>query len=123
MAEAAARGLARDRNFALLWTGQTVSELGSAVTALVLPLVAVATLGASAIAVSLVAAASSVAWLVVALPAGAWVDRVRRRPVLIAADLGRAAALTTVPVAWTLGPRRRGGGAPPRPGPPPARSG
>lgn len=101
--ETGVRGLARDRNFALLWTGQTVSELGSAVTVLALPLVAVATLGASAFEVSLVAAATSVAWLVIGLPAGAWVDRVRRRPVLIAADLGRAAALGTVPVAWALG--------------------
>jgi len=96
------RGLARDRNFALLWTGQAISELGSAVTVLVLPLIAVVTLGASAFEVSLVSAATSVAWLVVGLPAGAWADRVRRRPVLIAADIGRALALATVPVAWWL---------------------
>jgi MFS family permease len=93
----------RDRDFRLLWTGQTISEFGSAVTALALPLVAVSTLGASAFEVSLVAAATSVAWLVVGLPAGAWVDRVRRRPVLIGADLGRALVLATVPVAWALG--------------------
>jgi len=97
------RSLARDRSFALLWTGQTISEFGSAITTLVLPLIAVATLHASAFEVSLVAAATSVAWLVIGLPAGAWVDRVRRRPVLIAADLGRALALATVPIAWALG--------------------
>lgn len=96
MAEVAGvRGLARDRSFALLWTGQTISEFGSVITALALPLVAVATLGASTFEVSLVVAATSVAWLVIGLPAGAWVDRVRRRPVLIAADLGRALALAT----------------------------
>jgi MFS family permease len=95
--------LARDRSFALLWAGQTVSDLGSAITTLALPLVAVTTLAASAFQVSLVAAATSVAWLVIGLPAGAWVDRVRRRSVLIAADLGRAVLLTTVPVAWALG--------------------
>lgn len=97
------RSLARDRDFALLWTGQAISEFGSAITMLALPLIAVATLHASTFEVSLVAAATSVAWLVIGLPAGAWVDRVRRRPVLIAADLGRAVALTTVPVAWALG--------------------
>jgi MFS family permease len=104
MAEATGtRSLARDRNFALLWTGQAISEFGSAITLLALPLIAVMTLRASAFEVSLVAAATSVAWLVIGLPAGAWVDRVRRRSVLIAADLGRALALVTVPVAWSLG--------------------
>lgn len=98
----ALRSLARDRRFALLWTGQTISEFGSAVTTLAMPLIAVSTLAASAFQVSLVAAATSVAWLVVGLPAGAWVDRVRRRPVLIAADLGRALALATIPVAWAI---------------------
>lgn len=94
--------LTRDRSFVLLWAGQTISEFGSAITTLALPLIAVVTLGASAFQTSLVAAATTVAWLVVGLPAGAWVDRVRRRPVLIAADLGRALALATVPAAWAL---------------------
>lgn len=103
MAEATgARSLTRDRNFALLWAGQTISEFGSAITTLALPLIAVVTLGATAFEASLVAAATTVAWLVVGLPAGAWVDRVRRRPVLIAADIGRALALATVPAAWAL---------------------
>lgn len=98
-----ARSLIRERNSVLLWAGQTISELGTAVTALALPLVAVVTLGATAFQASLVAAATSVAWLIIGLPSGAWVDRVRRRPVLIAADLGRALALATVPVAWFFG--------------------
>jgi MFS family permease len=103
MVEATGRpSLVRDRDFVLLWTGQAISEFGSAITALALPLIAVVTLGASAFEVSLVAAATSVAWLVVGLPAGAWVDRVRRRSVLIAADVGRALALATVPVAWAM---------------------
>lgn len=103
MARTTGVGLTRDRNFALLWTGQTISEFGSAITAFALPLIAVATLRASAFEVSLVAAATSVAWLVIGLPAGAWVDRIRRRPLLVAADLGRALALTTVPLAWAMG--------------------
>src|SRR5262245_25513355 len=103
MVEATGAGsLLRNRNFVLFWTGQTISEFGSAVTMLALPLIAVVTLGATAFEASLVAAATTVAWLVVGLPAGAWVDRVRRRPVLIAADLGRAVALATVPLAWAL---------------------
>jgi MFS family permease len=95
-------GMRRDRRFALLWAGQTISEFGSAITTLALPLIAVLTLDATAFQTSLVAAATTVAWLVVGLPAGAWVDRVRRRPVLIATDLGRALALATVPAAWAL---------------------
>ncbi|GII25832.1 MFS transporter [Planosporangium mesophilum] len=95
-------GLWRDRDFALLWTGQTVSEFGSMVTLIALPLVAVVGLRATPFEVGLVTAASSVAWLVVGLPAGVWVDRVRRRPLMIWADLGRAVALATVPAAWAL---------------------
>lgn len=97
------RSLARDRFFTPFWAGQTISEFGSAITTVALPLIAVVTLGASAFETSLVAAATTVAWLVIGLPAGAWVDRVRRRPVLIAADLGRALALVTIPAAWALG--------------------
>lgn len=92
--------LLRDRNFALLLGGQTVSNLGSTVTFLVFPLIAVRTLHASALAVSVVAAAGSFAWLVVSLPAGVWADRVRRRPILLGTDLVAALLLVTVPVAW-----------------------
>lgn len=94
--------LLRDRSFAKLFGGETISELGSAITGLVFPLIAVQTLHASAIAVGVVAAAGNAAWLVVALPAGAWVDRVRRRPILIATDIGSAVLLATVPVAAVL---------------------
>ncbi|HEX6500350.1 MAG TPA: MFS transporter [Micromonosporaceae bacterium] len=93
-------GLWRDRNFMLLWSGQTVSEIGSQVTVIALPLVAVVTLRAGAFEVGVLTAASWAAWLVIGLPAGVWVDRVRRRPLLILADLGRALALATVPAAW-----------------------
>lgn len=92
--------LLRDRNFALLLGGQTVSNLGSTVTFLVFPLIAVRTLHASALAVSVVAAAGSFAWLVVSLPAGVWADRVRRRPILLGTDLVSALLLVTVPLAW-----------------------
>ena len=95
-------GLLRHRDFALLWAGQSVSELGSAVTYVAFPLVAVVVLHASAFEVGLVAAASSVAWLMIALPAGVWLDRLPRRPVLIGTDVGRAALMAAVPIAWSL---------------------
>jgi MFS family permease len=91
------------RGFALLWTAQTISELGSAVTLVAFPLVAIAVLHASNFAVGVLTAASTAAWLVFALPAGVWVDRLPRRTVMIAADLGRAALMASVPLAWAFG--------------------
>lgn len=99
----AAASLLGHRDFRLLWGGETVSELGSQVSELALPLVAVLTLRASTFQVGLLTAAGTAAFLLMGLPAGAWVDRVRRRPVMIAADLGRAVALGSVPVAAALG--------------------
>jgi MFS family permease len=95
-------GLLRHRDFVLLWAGQSVSELGSAVTYVALPLAAVLVLHASAFEVGLVTAATSLAWLVVALPAGVWVDRLPRRALLIGTDAGRALLLASIPVAWSL---------------------
>jgi MFS family permease len=86
----------------LLFGGETINELGSSVTYLAFPLIAVAVLHASGLGVGLVAAAGNAAWLVVALPAGVWVDRVRRRPVLIAVDLASAMLLAAVPLLWAL---------------------
>ena len=91
------------RGFLLLWGGQTVSEVGSAVTAIALPLLAVTTLGASTFEVALLSAASSAAFLLIALQAGALVDRWRRKRVLVRADLLRAAVLATLPAAQLLG--------------------
>jgi MFS family permease len=91
------------RDFALLWAGQGVSQVGSAITPVALPLLALAALDASAADLGLLTAAGYAAWIFVGLPAGALLDRVRRRPVLIAADLGRALALASVPVAAAAG--------------------
>ncbi|MGW4154960.1 MFS transporter [Micromonospora chersina] len=95
-------GLLRHRDFRLLWAGQTVSAVGSNVTAVALPLVAVAVLDATTFQVAVLTAAAWLPWLLAGLPAGAWVDRVRRRPVMIAADLVSAALFATVPVAALL---------------------
>lgn len=89
----------RHRDFLLLWGGQAVSDLGSAITLIALPLVAVTVLHASTLEVALLEAAGSAAFLFVALQAGAVVDRRRKRPVLVAADLARALVLVSIPVA------------------------
>ena len=91
------------RDFRLLWGGETVSELGAQVSRLAIPLLAVRTLHATTFEMGLLTAASTAAFLVVGLPAGAWVDRMRRRRLMIGADLGRVLALGSVPVAYALG--------------------
>ncbi len=93
----------RHRDFRLLLIGQTTSQLGSQVSAVAIPLLAVLTLGASPLQLGLVTAAGTVAFAVVGLPAGAWLDRCRRRPVLVASDLARAALPATIPLAALLG--------------------
>ncbi len=96
-------GLFRHRDFRLLWGGETVSELGSQVSLLAIPLVAVRSLAATPFEMGVLTAASTAAFLAIGLPAGAWVDRLRRRPVMIIADLGRLLALGSVPVAYAYG--------------------
>ncbi len=95
-------GLWPRSDFARLWAAQAVSALGSQITMLALPLTAVLVLRAGPAQMGLLAAAGSVPYLLVGLVAGVWVDRVRRRPVLIAADLGRAALLASIPLAAWL---------------------
>ncbi len=91
----------RDRDFNVFWAGETVSLLGSEVTTLALPLTAIFELHASAGMVGLLMAARWSPYLVFALPAGVWIDRHRRRPVLVASDLGQCALLAAVPLlAW-----------------------
>jgi MFS family permease len=93
----------RNANFIKLWTAQAISVFGSTVTRDALPLVAILTLTATPTQVGLLSALGMVPALLLGLPAGAWVDRVRRRPILIAADLGRAVVLASIPVATLLG--------------------
>src|SRR5580693_8683873 len=96
-------GLLRTRNFGLFWVGESVSGLGSAITTVALPLVAVSTLHASTGMVALLTAANWLPWLLFGLPAGTWVDRWPRRRTLLAADLVSAAVLAAVPVAAWAG--------------------
>jgi MFS family permease len=92
----------RNGDFLRLWSAQTISQFGSEITALALPLVALLVLDASAFEVAALATVEWAPWLLFSLPAGAWVDRVHRRPVLILADLGRGVALLSVPIAYAL---------------------
>ncbi len=94
--------LYRHADFRRLWAGQTISQFGSQVTNLALPLVAVLALHASAFRVSLLGMLAMLPYLLFALPAGAWVDRVARRPVLIGADAARALALGSIPLATAI---------------------
>jgi MFS family permease len=93
----------RHRDFRRLWGGETISEFGSQISLVAVSLLAVRTLHATAWEVGVLTAAETLAFLLVGLPAGAWVDRMRRRPVMIAADLGRLAAMGSVPVAYWAG--------------------
>lgn len=91
------------RDFRLLLAGQTTSQLGAQIAGVALPLLAVVSLHATPFEVGMLGAASTLAFAVLGLPAGAWIDRVRRRPVLIASDAVRAVLLATIPLAALLG--------------------
>ena len=100
------RSLWQHQDFRKLWIGQTVSELGSVVTRTAVPLVALLVLGAGPWELAVLVIVSSAGVLLVGLIAGAWVDRLRRRPLLIWDDLIRAALLLSIPVAFALGALR-----------------
>ncbi|MGS2615728.1 MFS transporter [Micromonospora sp. LZ34] len=85
------------------WTAGTTSQVGSAVGAVALPLTALTVLDASAFEMGLIAAASYVAWLVIGLPAGVIVQRLPLRGAQVGADLARAAAVASIPLAWWWG--------------------
>jgi MFS family permease len=93
----------RHRDFLLLWSGQSISGLGTAISMIVLPLIAVVSLHANGLQVGALTAAEWIPWLLIGLPAGVWVDRSRRRLLMIACDLVRAGLLASVPVAAAFG--------------------
>ncbi len=97
------RSLWRHRDFMLLWGGQTVSEMGSAVTLLALPLTAVVVLRASTFQVGLLTSASTLAFALIALPAGAIVDRRAKRRLMISCDAARMLIIGSVPLAAAFG--------------------
>ncbi len=89
----------RHADFLKLWTGQTISELGSRITREGLPLTAVLVLGAQPAQMGFMTAVGAGSTLIFGLLAGVWADRIRRRPTMIAADLARAALLASIPIA------------------------
>src|SRR3982074_460116 len=99
----ASLGLLRQPDFLKLWLGLTGSLFGMQVSGLALPLTAVILLGASASEMGVLGAARWLPYLLFGLFAGVFLDRVRRRPVLIATHVGRAVLLASVPAAAVLG--------------------
>jgi MFS family permease len=96
-------GLWRNAGFVHLWGAATVSTFGSLVTRTALPFTAILLLDASSSAIGVLRVAELLPGFLLGLVAGAWVDRLRRRPIMIATDLGRALLIVTVPVAAFLG--------------------
>ena len=93
-------GLWRHSDFLKLWSAETISQFGSQTGQLALPLVAILVLDASAFQVAALGTIEFLPFILFTLPAGVWVDRLPRRPILISGDLGRFALYATVPVAY-----------------------
>jgi MFS family permease len=91
------------RDFRYLLLGQTTSQFGTQISGVAIPLLAVLTLHASPWQLGLVNAAATLAFAVIGLPAGVWLDRLRRRRVLVASDLARSALLASIPLAAWAG--------------------
>jgi MFS family permease len=96
-------GLYRNPEFLKYWTASAISDVGSQITALALPLIGALTLNATPWQMGVLTASGTVPIVFMGLFAGVWIDRVRRRPVLIATDIGRAALLSVIPLASVLG--------------------
>jgi MFS family permease len=92
-------GLWRHNEFLKLWTGQTISQFGTQVSQLAIPLTAALVLNASPVQMGLLSAFEFAPFLLLSLFAGVWVDRMRRRPILIVADVGRTLLLGSIPLA------------------------
>ena len=96
-------GLWSHPDFLKLWTGQSISELGSQVSQLAIPWLAAVELHASPLSFSLLGVLGFLPFILFALPAGVWVDRLRRRQILIVGDSARAALLALIPILWAAG--------------------
>lgn len=92
-----------NRDFLRLWSAQTISQAGSQVTNLALPLAAIFTVHASTFQVAALNVVDVLPFALFSLPAGVWVDRLRCRPLMIGADWGRALALGSIPAAYAAG--------------------
>jgi MFS family permease len=95
-------GLSANPNFQKLWAAETITQIGSQITLVALPLAAALALDASAAQMGMLTAAGTVPFLLLGLFAGVWVDRLRRKPIMVVSDLARFGVLLAVPVAWEL---------------------
>jgi MFS family permease len=95
-------GLWRHGDFLKLWSAETISQFGTQVSLLAIPFVAVVVLDASTFQVAALGVVDFLPFIIFTLPAGVWVDRLPRRPILISGDLGRAALLASIPIAYLL---------------------
>jgi len=93
----------RNPSYLRLWLGETFSQAGEQVGTFAIPVLAVLVLDATAQEVGLLSASETLAFLVIGLPVGAWVDRMRKRRVMMTADVVRALALASIPLLWWLG--------------------
>lgn len=96
-------GLSQNANFLKLWAGQTVSLFGSQITVLALPLLAANVLQAAPQQMGILGFVQYIPWLLVGLFAGVWVDRLRRRPIMLTADIARTILLSLIPLTALLG--------------------
>jgi predicted MFS family arabinose efflux permease len=96
-------GVLWQRNFRLLWVGESISAIGNAMAVVGVPLLAVESLHASTFVVAALTAAAYLPWLVIGLPAGVWVDRLPRRPLMIICDVVSALLYASLPIAAWLG--------------------
>ncbi|MDX3853468.1 MFS transporter [Streptomyces sp. AK02-01A] len=92
----------RNADFRALFTATSLSQFGTNIGYVAVPLIAVSALDAGPGQVGALATLSTIAFLLIGLPAGAWVDRMRHTRVLITADLARAVLFASVPLAWWL---------------------
>jgi len=90
-------------DFIKLWTGQTISEFGSQISQLAIPLLALLELNATTFEFAVLGVLGFMPFIIFALPAGVWVDRLRRRSILIVCDSSRAVLLALIPVLWAAG--------------------
>jgi len=96
------RSLIHHHDFRQLWAAETISQIGTQITQIALPILAVITLSATEFEMGILIALETLAFLVIGLPAGAWVDRWRRKRVLVVNDLVRAVALASLPLAYAF---------------------
>src|SRR5713101_6929254 len=98
--QAKSRSLWHHADFRRLWISDTISQFGGQFSGWAIPTIAAFVLGATPLEFGILTAAGMAPWLLFALPVGTWVDRRRRRPIMIVANIGRAIALAAIPAAW-----------------------